>query len=106
VVDYYDDKDGKEHRLEIATKGAKVEAYIVTLPLKLDPYEVKHPHQLFHTIGGYALFDKQPKVQPIPVSDPRWKPPKPMKPMVEGQERKLVDEPVFCPPLLFERGEQ
>lgn len=79
--------DNGGEKLELLTKGSSVEAYIVTLPTALHKEEVERPHQLFHTIGGYALFDRAPDLTPIPVGDPSF---------------QALDEPVFCPPLYYE----
>lgn len=72
----------------IATKGPKVEAFLITLPHALTKYEEDHYLRLHHIAAAYQLFDDPPKEPLLPTSDTSG-----------GGE-----EPVFCPPALFTEG--
>jgi hypothetical protein len=69
----------------IKTKGTFVEAYLLSLPEMLSTYEAKYWRQLFHSLGGYQLFDPPPASKPIPKTD----------------NGGVGIEPVFCPPLFY-----
>jgi hypothetical protein len=71
----------------IKTKGTFVEAYLLSLPDMISEFEEKNWFQLFHTLGGYELFDDPPESKPIPKTD----------------SGGISSEPIFCPPSFYSR---